>query len=656
MEDFKFDNDGRIIVPGAERPKTKLIDRKIVWSLYKTTERVDNGEETLGNSLFDYSGDKLEPLKFSNGKTQADVVNEVLDAIDKGNKIIFINGFCGSGKSAIALNIAKHFKKTSIVVPIKSLQEQYEMDYTHKNFILTDENKKLRISVLKGRNNFDCLYCKGCKADDELLPCTIELREKNFDKILEYIDDSKDFKRGDFSTITDVRRVSVASTCPYWSPLLSSETSGKVFSKAKKKKYAAVNGKDYAVFERTSGCKYYQQYDAYFNSDVFIFNSQKYLLEMAIGRKPKTDLEIIDECDEFLDNFANEKKINLNRLVSSIANYIPEERKDVDVIKDIIFLANKVINAPSERIEKLNDSILYDLFRKILDNPYLVEGEDGNYYNSVFEAVKSFEDLVEECYVSFEVASSGQSTLFGKSANTVYVNLVSINVAKRFQDIIEANNVLVLMSGTLHSANVLKDIFGLNEFKIIDAETKKPGQVIKYRTGFEKNCKYENFKSGLFTRKDYLTALSKCVEHAKNPCLVHVSSFGDLPTDLEKKQFDLNNLISKEDLFRLQERPGQVESFKRKEIDLLFTTKCARGVDFPGDQCNSIILTKYPYPNIQGLFWQILKKERPDKFMEFYLDKARREMIQKIYRGVRFKEDHVLLLSPDSRVLDANLN
>jgi hypothetical protein len=38
------------------------------------------------------------------------------------------------------------------------------------------------------------------------------------------------------------------------------------------------------------------------------------------------------------------------------------------------------------------------------------------------------------------------------------------------------------------------------------------------------------------------------------------------------------------------------------------------------------------------------------------MDKARRDLIQKISRGVRFKGDHVILLSPDSRVLDAYLN
>jgi len=35
----------------------------------------------------------LEPLKFSNGKSQEDVVQEVLDSVKQGHKIIFIRGF-----------------------------------------------------------------------------------------------------------------------------------------------------------------------------------------------------------------------------------------------------------------------------------------------------------------------------------------------------------------------------------------------------------------------------------------------------------------------------------------------------------------------------------------------------------------------------------
>ena len=43
---------------------------------------------------------------------------------------------------------------------------------------------------------------------------------------------------------------------------------------------------------------------------------------------------------------------------------------------------------------------------------------------------------------------------------------------------------------------------------------------------------------------------------------------------------------------------------------------------------------------------------KPKHYMKFYMDKANRELLQKIYRGLRSKEDKVYLLSPDTRVLD----
>ena len=102
-------------------------------------------------------------------------------------------------------------------------------------------------------------------------------------------------------------------------------------------------------------------------------------------------------------------------------------------------------------------------------------------------------------------------------------------------------------------------------------------------------------------------------------------------------------------------RKGELlQSFKNKEIDTFYSTKCSRGVDLPGDQCNSIIFTKYPYPNIHSLFWKILKKSKPQNFGMFYFDKARRELIQRVYRGIRSENDEVNLLSPDIRVFDIN--
>jgi len=645
-----FDETGRIIVPGS-MPNNSFA--KVIWSLYKQKDSETNSFE---ENLFDKGGTLLSPLKFSNGKTQEDIVKETLKAIESGEKIIFIKGVCGSGKSAIALNLAKHFKKTSIVVPIKSLQDQYEKDYTGKNFILKEDGQKLRIAVVKGRGNFNCPFLPGVTAKDDQLPCHIELREKNLPRILELIGMNPDVKKEDFSTISDVRRVSVAGSCPYWSPIMNAETGGKTLSKARKRKYMTISGKEYALFERDKGCGYYQQYHSYMDSDVLIFNAQKYLLETMMGRKPKTNLEVIDECDDFLDSFAHEKKINLNRLMSALSALVTDKSKEKQIIKEMTLATNKMIATADEGIEKLGKHKFRELFDLINDNPYLAEEEDASYYNSVVEAVKSFDGLIEETYVAFEKSKQEQQGLFGnKYGETIYVNLVSINVSKRFKELIEKNEVVVLMSGTLHSESVLRDIFGLRKFKIIEAETKNPGTITKYRTGSEINCKYENFRNNPNMRNQYLKALSECVLKSKPPTLVHVSSFADLPTDIEKKKLNIRNIISREEFSKMQENSDSVKSFKAGQSPLLFTTKCSRGIDFPGDQCNSIVITKYPYPNIQGLFWQILRKEQPTKFTEFYLDKSRRDLIQKIARGVRFNGDHVLLLSPDSRVLDARI-
>jgi len=219
----------------------------------------------------------------------------------------------------------------------------------------------------------------------------------------------------------------------------------------------------------------------------------------------------------------------------------------------------------------------------------------------------------------------------------------------------DKNKKLVLMSGTLHSEEVLQTIFGLGSFKKIEAEVEHQGKVDIIKTGLEMDCKYSNFSSGKFNRGDYLKALDKCLEVAKKPILVHINAFKDLPNKEEIEKYSLKYLISENKLKDMQNEDGQgkiLDDFKKGNTQVLFSTRDSRGVDFPGGECNSIIFTKYPNPNIQDPFWRVLYKSKPQYYWNFYKDKARRELLQKLYRGLRFKEDHVFVLSPDLRVLD----
>ena len=629
---------------------------------------------------------ELSPLIFSNGKTQEDIVKEVIDAAKNDYKVIFIKGMCGTGKSAIALNLANHFGRTSVVVPIKSLQEQYTRDYTEKKYVLNN-GKKLKIYSIAGRQNFKCRFLEefnpdyltkshaekdakltdifgGIKktftpkndnsCDNNILPCKIEIREKNLPIIKDYIKQNPSVNFEDFDSINEIKRMSIAPVCPYWSPIFPAELEMRKFKDSNKIEYQGLNNKKFIIYERKPGCIYYNQYHSYSDADVIIFNSSKYIIETLLNRKPSTELEIIDECDDFLDSLSNQEQINLNRLLFSLNSIFTKNNADrlmIDNLIDIVnaIKASKIFNESNGEIFELKNTLIQELLEAILKNSEILEliGEDSNYIFHLDKVARTFENFFEETFLSIE-----------KKENDLIINLVTTNLEKRFKEIIEKNKILVLMSGTVHSEKVLKNIFGLEKFKIIKAETQFPGELIKCKHGYEFDCSYESFKKGYVNREQYLKSLSKSICCAKKPVLVHVHSFSDLPNEQEKINFNLDNLPTREELIKEQiEDPfgEKITNFKNKKSDILFTTKCSRGIDFPGDVCNSIVITRFPYPNISSIFWKILKRNNPQNFMSFYMDKAKREILQKIYRGIRSKNDKVYLLSPDIRVLNSKI-
>ena len=286
------------------------------------------------------------------------------------------------------------------------------------------------------------------------------------------------------------------------------------------------------------------------------------------------------------------------------------------------------------------------MLKIFLDIPEILnEVDDESYLFEVEEIAKSFQNFMEDTYLTTS-----------KKDGQIIVSLVTTNLAKKFKELVEKNKVVVLMSGTIHSEHVLKNIFGLDEFEILDAEVQNQGQIEVQKTGLEFDCKYSNFNSGNFSREDYLRSLDKCLEVAKKPALVHINAFLDLPSEEEINDFNLKNLTSREKVREMQRDDSKgklVSEFKRGDFDVLFSTRVSRGVDFPGEQCNSIVFTKYPNPNVQDAFWKILQKTKPQHYWDFYRDKATRELWQKVYRGIRFPTDHVFVLSPDIRVLNA---
>jgi len=601
-------------------------------------------------SLYD-DGKFLEPLRFSNGKTQDLIVREVVNLIKRGNKVIFVKGVCGTGKSAIALNIARVLGRASIVVPIKNLQNQYAEDYMKRKYLIKN-GKRMKIAMITGRDNHDSLIFEGKSCADKSLPDTIPITEKNAKLIEKYymenpLINSKNFDMG------RIKRISIAPANPYWSPILPGNFELQI-KDADKKRYLGLGGKDFIFYHRERGCGYFDQYQAYIDADAIIFNSAKYKIESALDRKPYTDVEIIDEADEFLDNFSNQEEINLSRLMRSLALINKDDIKIAEVtgrLSELIEIEEKnkkalginedeIIALEGTRIEKI-----LNLFIKNPDIWFEISMDEGNYSGKVFEIAREFKNLFRESYISFR-----------RFEDDLIVSLISVDLSNKFRELIEKNKAIVLMSGTIHSKEVLEHIYGIKDYEVVEAETINQGSIEIIRTGMEFDCRFSNFRSKKHSREEYLNALNDSVRKSPVPVLIHVNSFEDLPLREEVEKYGTDFLMSREKLIELQSiyKKGElIKMFKDKKIQILFTTKCSRGVDFPGDICNSIVFTKYPNPNVRDIFWRILRDKHKDYYWEFYKDRAWRDFLQKVYRALRSKNDRVNVLSPDLRVLNA---
>lgn len=95
-------------------------------------------------------GRELEPLSYSTGKDQGELVEEILESFESAD-VVFLKGVVGSGKSVVGIRTALEFGGGIISVPTKVLSRQYQDDYGTDKYFLKDNGEKAKIGVLRGR-------------------------------------------------------------------------------------------------------------------------------------------------------------------------------------------------------------------------------------------------------------------------------------------------------------------------------------------------------------------------------------------------------------------------------------------------------------------------------------------------------------------------
>ena len=522
----------------------------------------------------------LKPLEYSTGKTQENIVNEVIEALQKYD-ILFLKGGVGTGKSPISLHLINHYGSGIIVTPTKILERQYSNDYSKRLCIKNEEDKNLEIFHVMGKNNFKCLLYPELNAGDKQTPCSRQL-EKN------------------------ESRIQVASQCPYWSPVYSS-TFIKENLKQRFEDYDFINY-DSITDEKTfikaeEPCSYYKQFSYFTKPCALIFNLAKWEIETWIGRKPKVPIEIIDEGDTFLDE--------LNYRVSLSKQSFDSLRKEGLASKVQI----KIVEFAFEELINHLQNYNYFINEQIADFiSYFIESFSGV---STSGRLCSMINKAKVIYRNWKVS---WAKIYRRRL-TVFIPRPDITL----KEIQKRCGKLLLMSATLHSNFVLSNIFGVKNAPIIEAETRFPGTLIICKTGLETKVNMKLWNEPNF-REQYKINLSKVLSIAKKPCLVQVHAFKYVPEKFLKEINVMGN-------------------------EVMWSTITDRGIDLPDEKCRSIVILKYPYPDLSDVILQTMHKLLGELFWSYYQDMANRNLIQQCGRAIRHKDDWCEVYSLDKAVI-----
>ena len=531
-------------------------------------------------------GVSLNPLVYSDGRDQKNIINEILDSFDSGENLLFLKAQVSTGKSAIALSLIDILGRGIISVPVKVLQDQYKESYLDRYRI-----GNLDIAVMKGKSNFKCNFEKGKLCSNSNIVCNRKL------------------KQGE-------TRWKVATKCPSWSPILPLYVYEKIrlnmLFDLDTTEYTGING-DYIYVNRGEDCQYFNQYENYTKEHIaLIMNSQKWIIETLLERKPKTDLEVIDEADLFLDGLS----FNLVVTHRTLDTIELAEKKKFKNIKILHYMMSD---------KNLSNITFLTLLEKILKSCITEYSQNLSYKLQLM--LLCDQDIM--------------LTKFGKDKNEVLVFTIA-RPDKIFDILLKRSaKKILLMSATPQSDKVFYSLFNKN-INFIEGETEFPGSLKIIKTGSELDINHLNWKD---IRYEYWNTLSFLISIAEKPVLCNIFSYKYLPEE------EIGNIPCREDVQKHQDK--HIKEFLKGKRDVIFTTKFDRGIDLKDEKCRTIILTKLPYPDLTDITLMKLKEYYgPFIFNSYVTDMIKREVLQNIGRVLRSKNDYSMLMSPDKKILE----
>ncbi len=475
-------------------------------------------------------GGRLEPRRYSSGKTQVDIIEEIIGAFQKSD-IVFLKATVGSGKSAVGLRSILEFGRGVVSVPTKVLSDQYAASYEGDKYFLKEDGSKAKIGILKGRRNFRCPLQaeKGreVSCDNSVLPCKRPV----------------DWKHGE-------HRIDALRECPHWGFIFPKGVADSIKG-ARRVPYEAVKGR-YAWCMKGE-CPYWKQFQAYVAADAIVMNSAKWAAELNVGRLPKVPITVIDEADYWLDSLAVKVSVTertIGWLQEQVRRSIESgEPEDDTELENMMGLFNDLW---SEAIAGRGDPLkLVEFLVELLDE---IDETSGDLYWKLGAV------LEHRGHAEWNIWEKG-ITYFVPDPKIVFQGILD-----------KVGGKWLLMSATVQSKEVLKSVFGIEPI-FVDGETRFPGKLVPRRLGPEEVINYRKWADDKFKRK-YWSTLREIMQKAKRPCFAPVHAHAYLPSSLREKVRESSDVYNQD--------------------GIMFTTKMDRGADLKGIGSIILLKFPYP--------------------------------------------------------------
>ena len=465
------------------------------------------------------------------------------------------------------------------------------------------------------------------------------------------------------------------------------------------KYYESVVDKEVGVFIRdekdkhgnncASVCPYYHQFYNYVDADVIVVNDAKWALETTIGRKPKVDVEIFDEGDNWLDKHAT--TIELRR--STIDKMYLVDQKIKKIKLDTLTVFDMYFKMMKAAIDKQGGGIISaDKYKEL----FVIMAKCITEYINVMEDNDNLREKLLDLETVIKYANMASlSYIQGKSKDTVIIKVYVPYPNMILKDLLDSSSKnIVITSGTMQSNTVLSNLFGINAknytVDLLGGRKDNPGKLrcIKPKEGLVR-VTYATWQSPAF-REHYnktlnyildnlkilidkntgkpgegkiivLTPAKKYAEGILNrpDVFVDFANYNNSKSDEENASINTNisDYLSKnlKDVRKIKSSDISLDGdVLRTDQQIIVSTRMVRGTDLRDNKCRAVVMLKWPIPDISDGYNQALLKRFGDYvFWNIIRDKADREAIQYVSRGLRHDNDWEYFSTPDEKAFVA---